>query len=117
MNRYAAAMYRASPIWCQNLLLTAYSSLLERERYGGQYPGFRDLLQRTEWASRAELEVSQDDRLRAIVSHAYETVPFYRRRFDACRLKPTDIRGRSDLPKLPLLTRGDIRGHFKELRS
>ena len=59
----------------------------------------------------------QDERLRAIVAHAYETVPFYRRRFDECALTPPDIRGRADLPKLPLLTRDDIRTHFDDLRS
>jgi phenylacetate-coenzyme A ligase PaaK-like adenylate-forming protein len=29
-----------------------------------------------------KLRAYQDQRLRAIVAHAYDTVPFYRRRFD-----------------------------------
>ncbi len=51
------------------------------------------------------------------MAHAYAHVPFYRRRFDACKLTPADIRGRADLPKIPLLTRADIRTHFEELKS
>ena len=117
MNSYAAAMYRVAPVWCQNLVLTGFATLLERERYSGRFPEFRDLLARTEWMSASDLGAYQDERLRDIVTHAYNTVPFYRRRFDERRLKPSDIRGRADLPKLPLLTRDDIRANFDALRS
>jgi phenylacetate-CoA ligase len=67
--------------------------------------------------SKGDLEEYQNERLRAVVAHAYETVPFYRRRFDEQKLKPGDIRGGADLPKLPLLTRADIRTHFSDLKS
>lgn len=117
MNRYAAALYRAAPVWGQNLFLTGYSTLLDRERYGGGFPAYRDLLATTEQWSRSELDAYQDERIRIIVTHAYETVPFYRRRFDECKLRPGDIRGRADLPKIPLLTRDDVRNHFDDLRS
>jgi hypothetical protein len=36
MNPYAAAMYRIAPVWCQNLVLTGFATLLERERYSGR---------------------------------------------------------------------------------
>lgn len=117
MNRYAAAIYNMAPVWGQNLILTGYSVLLDRERYGGRFGEFRDLLANAEWYSESEAEAYQDERLRVTVKHAYETVPFYRRRFDECKLKPSDIRGQVDLPKLPLLTRADIRTHFEDLRS
>ena len=117
MNRYAAKLYGLAPVWGQNLLLTGFGTFLERERYGGRYAEFRDLFAKTEWLSRSELESYQDERLRAVVSHAYRTVPYYQRLFDGCRLKPEDIRGRADLPKIPLLTRDDIRSNFDDLRS
>jgi len=117
MNHFAAALYRMSPIWGQNLLLNAFARRLERERYGGRYSEYRDLLAKTEWLSREELEAYQDAKLRAIVADAYENVPFYRRRFDENGLKPGDIRGRADLHKIPLLTRTDVRRHFDDLRS
>jgi len=117
MNRYATALYNLVPAWGQSLILTGYSTLLDRERYGGRFAEFRDLLAKAEWFSESELTAYQDDRLCATVKHAYETVPFYRRRFDECKLKPSDIRGQADLPKIPLLTRDDVRAHFDELRS
>ena len=50
MNRYAAALYRLAPVWGQNLMLTGFSALLERERYGGRFAEFRDLLARDRMA-------------------------------------------------------------------
>jgi phenylacetate-CoA ligase len=117
MNRLATTLYEMAPVWGQNLLLTAFGVMLDRERYGGRFNEFRELLSRTEWFCRADLDAYQDERLRAMVAHAYETVPYYRLRFDERKLKPGDIRGRADLAKVPLLTRDDIRRHFDELRS
>jgi phenylacetate-CoA ligase len=117
MNAYVTALYRAAPVWTQNLMLSGFATLLERERYSGRFSEFRDLLARTEWMAASDLGAYQDERLREIVTHAYDTVPFYRRRFDEHKLKPADIRGRADLPKLPLLTRDDIRTNFDALRS
>jgi len=117
MNRYAATLYRLAPVWGQNLLLTGFSTLLDRERYGGRFAEFQAFLAQSERWSRHEMEAYQDERLRVVVQHAYDHVPFYRKRFDDRKLTPADIRGRRDLHKLPLLTRDDIRRHFDDLRS
>jgi phenylacetate-CoA ligase len=100
----AAALYNLAPVWGQNLILSGYSLLLDRERYGERFRGFKDLLAKTEWYSESELLAYQDERLRATTRQAYETVPFYRSRFDECKLTPSDICGVCDLPKIPLLT-------------
>jgi phenylacetate-CoA ligase len=117
MNHYAATLYRLAPVWGQNLLLSGFGVMLDRERYGGRYAEFRDLLAKTEWMSRSDLEAYQDERIRTVVAHAYDHVPFYRRRFERCKLTPRDIRGRHDLPKIPVLTRDDIKANFEDLRS
>lgn len=117
MNKHAAALYRLAPVWGQNLLLSVFGGMLDRERYGGRYSEFQRFLATSERWSKAELEAYQDERLRAVVAHAYDSVPFYRKRFDALKLAPSDIRGGRDLPKIPLLTRDDVRTHFDELRS
>jgi len=113
----ADAAYRAMPVWAQDAILTGYSVLLDHERYGGRYPEYRDLLARSEWYTPADLDAYQDERLRAVVTHAYRSVPYYRRLFDEQRLRPRDIRGQDDLPKIPLLTKEDVRVHFESLRS
>jgi phenylacetate-CoA ligase len=66
-------------------------------------------LERTQWRSHDELHALQSGALRRLIHHAYEHVPFYRRRFDAAGLSPHDIRTPEDLAKLPVLTREDAR--------
>ena len=54
-------------------------------------------------APGAELRLWQDARLRRLVSHAYESVPFYRRLFDRHRLHPRHVRGVRDLEIIPFV--------------
>jgi phenylacetate-CoA ligase len=117
MSVRGSGLYARLPVWAQNVALTAFGAVLARERYGGRSRELREWLASSEWASRADLEQYQDEQLRRIVHHAYHHVPYYRRVFDEHRLTPGEIRGRADLPKLPLLTRDDVKRHFDELRS
>lgn len=80
------------------------------------YPLLEEL-ERTERWSRADLAALQDEKLRALVRHTYETVPFYRHRMGELKLNPGDVRTVADLPKLPLLTRREVRDHGKEMVS
>ena len=58
-----------------------------------------------ECLDRAELGSLQSERLRSIVNYAYENVPFYRDRFDAAGVSPTDIDGIADISALPMTTK------------
>ncbi len=60
-------------------------------------------------ASRGELRAWQDARLRRLVLHAYESVPFYRRLFDRHRLHPRHIRGVADLELIPFADKAAMR--------
>ncbi|HWM88230.1 MAG TPA: hypothetical protein VNO33_20390, partial [Kofleriaceae bacterium] len=62
-------------------------------------------LQDLERAGADELFAFQRRELAALLRHAYQNVPFYRRRFDDAGLRPEDIRGPEDLVRLPVLTR------------
>jgi phenylacetate-CoA ligase len=58
--------------------------------------------------SRSDVDRFRDSRLRKIVAHAYQNVPFYRSLFDAHGIRPGDIRGTNDLGRIPITTRSDI---------
>jgi phenylacetate-CoA ligase len=60
-------------------------------------------------ASRDEIVAFQERRLRQIVRHAYERVPYYRRLFDDARIKPDDIRTIADLHVIPVTTKETLR--------
>ena len=65
-----------------------------------------------ECRARDDLRRLQIGRLQATLARVYEQMPFYRRRLDACGLKPGDVRGVEGLARLPFLTKDDLREHF-----
>lgn len=67
--------------------------------------------------SRDERLARQLERLRRIVSHAAETVPFYRESFARAGFAPGDLKSLADLARLPLLSKDDIRARMDDLRS
>ncbi|MDQ2074624.1 phenylacetate--CoA ligase PaaK [Haloarcula sp. H-GB4] len=67
-----------------------------------------------ECLDRAELGSVQSERLQSIVNYAYENVPFYRDRFDAAGVSPTDIDGIADISSLPMTTKEDFEDHYPD---
>ncbi len=82
---------------------------------GPQFLWHHFWLHRTQWYPPARLRELQERRLRALVSHAYEQCPYYRRCFEAHGVLPTQIRGIDDLPSIPVLTRRAVVEHFAEI--
>ncbi len=70
-----------------------------------------------QWLPAAHLQERQAARLRALVTHAVDTVPYYRRRFRESALQPRHIQGCADLPKIPFLSKDDIRESLEAMRS
>ncbi|MDP8235283.1 MAG: hypothetical protein P9M08_02765 [Candidatus Erginobacter occultus] len=60
-------------------------------------------------SSPAKLEESRNDKLGKLLRHAYDNVPFHRRRFRSLGLKPEDIRTPADLARLPVMSKEDLR--------
>lgn len=51
----------------------------------------------------------QEKRLRSIVRHAYNHVPFYHEKFRKCGIKPEDIKSLEDLAKIPVVRKEEFR--------
>ncbi len=54
------------------------------------------------------IEDSRLDRLRRLVAHAYERVPFYRERLQLAGVRPGDIRAIDDIALLPITDKRDL---------
>jgi len=114
MNRLER-IYHRSPGWAQNVFLNAQAWRIARHRYGGPYRrATRALLQQERWPAERIAEY-QAARLRAVVAHAHEHSPHYRRALDEAGVHPTDIRDASDVAKLPILEKTTVREHAAEL--
>jgi len=66
-------------------------------------------LQNSQHWTRNQIDDYQNQRLRKLIHHSYENVPFYRELFDKLNLKPADIQTKDDLKKLPIVTKDDLR--------
>ncbi|GAB6035682.1 phenylacetate--CoA ligase [Fundidesulfovibrio butyratiphilus] len=66
----------------------------------------------TETLPREELEALQLTRLKSLVERVYANVAFYRQKFDARGIKPSDIRTLDDLKLLPFTEKQDLRNHY-----
>ena len=59
-----------------------------------------------------QLHELQLRRLRAVVSRAYENVPFYRNRMEERAVSPASLDTLSDLGRLPFTVKTDLRDHY-----
>ena len=66
----------------------------------------------TECISRKEMEELQLANLKRVVEHAYNCVPFYRKKFDEIGLKPEHIQTLRDIEKIPYTTKEDLRENY-----
>ena len=110
-------LYDWSPVAVQNLLLTAFSSRLNRQRYGGRFPEFRALLEESQWWDRGRLQAWQEQQLRSVLTHAYEHVPYYREVFRHRGYDPARFQGLEDLRKLPVLERDVVKHRIGDLKA
>lgn len=117
MNPLVQKLYDNCPVFLQNCILTGFSAILDKERYGGAFRKYERLLEQTQWFAASEIMEYQNERLREVISHAYGTVPYYREVFDQRKLRPSDIRTVEDLQKLPLLSKQTIKARFNDLVS
>lgn len=58
--------------------------------------------------SRSSILALQARKLKKLVQHAYDNVPFYRQPYDEAGVHPDDIQSTQDLPHLPTITKRDF---------
>jgi phenylacetate-CoA ligase len=74
-------------------------------------------MEAAETISSADLRRLQEQRLRALLLHAFHSVAYYRDWFQNTGLRPEDVRTVSDLGRLPFLTKSVIRENLERLKS
>lgn len=72
---------------------------------------------KTQFWSAKRLKALQEYKLRLLLEHAYDNVPYYRRMFRYKNLKPQYFGSVEDLVKLPIVTKDDIRQNFGEFMA
>lgn len=114
-TRLIRTIYDNSPVFFQNFMTSVYGAHLHRIRYGSIYQSYRQELETSQWWSPDELRILQLEKLRALLTLAYEHTMFYRARFDQVGFTPSDLKSTADLLRIPLLKRQDIINHADEM--
>lgn len=65
---------------------------------------------------RKDIESSRDDKLKAMISHAYNSTDFYREKYASVGFDLDNFQF-EDLARLPLLTKEDIKNNFFSIMS
>jgi phenylacetate-CoA ligase len=73
------------------------------------------ILERTQWLPRDELLEYQRRRLRLVLEHAFEHVPYYRELLASLGLGRSDIRDVEDLRRLPILDKETVQNRAEAL--
>jgi phenylacetate-CoA ligase len=117
MSSYQQSIYDKLPDLLQNLALSWYGKKIKEERFCGQYFESQQFFETSQYLSLDQLEEYQNDKLKKVIAHAYEYVPYYRKIFEGNKLTPHDITRKEDLQRLPILTKRDIKNNFNDLIS
>jgi phenylacetate-coenzyme A ligase PaaK-like adenylate-forming protein len=111
MSGWVDKAYQASPVWLQQLGITAFGWQWGRRRFGGEFERIsRAYVERESWPADRMREYVESQ-LRRQVQRAYAEVPHYQRAFRDAGVSEETIRHfkSSDLGKLPLLEKPFLR--------
>jgi phenylacetate-CoA ligase len=111
------ALYPYLPIPLQNFACSWYGRKEAKFRQGEEFESHLSCLLKSERWSREEIRAYQDEKVQELIRYSFEYVPFYRDRMKERKLKPEDFRGVSDLRKLPILTKEEVRRNRERLLS
>lgn len=104
----AQTIYNQSPVWMQNILLSAYGLKLRRMRHGDIYRSHLKHLEKTQAYTRAEMRSLQARELRRLLEHAERHVPWYRQIFAEYGVRPAQIDPDNLGQMLPILERDQV---------
>ena len=104
-------IYAKSPVFLQNLAISAFGLAWHRRRFGGIFEQALQDFKAREHFTTEQFSDYQTIQLRRLLSHAYQTVPYYQDILNALgfnlgMLQKFELQ---DLPSLPFLEKSDLR--------
>lgn len=102
--------------WINRLYVSGILPLLEPLTHRGLATKLA-MMNRLEKNSLKENTEVQHQALQKLLQHAYESSPFYRRRFEDAGISAADFKSPACLSAIPPLSRDDIRSNLDKIRS
>ncbi len=109
--------YRLFPDRIKKVIRHGYSLLPINMRMGKTYNATREFLRSSERWSRDEIEHWQIDKLKKIITHAFDSVPGYQQLYRESGVTPGDINALSDIRRLPFVSKELLRDNIDDFTS
>ena len=93
------------------LLYYGFHYLVKRDK---KIPYYNKSLE-TQWFDKNEMEKLQFEKFQKLLTHANDHSPYYRNAFKMSGFDPRAIQSLSEISKIPLLTKAELRAHLQKL--
>ena len=110
-------MYHRFPYFVQNAIINLWAYDEHPKRYGKLHDEYLNWL-------RTNLQISPDryfeiesEKLREIITHSYQHVPAYKKKFDDAGVNPMEIKSRDDLVRIPMAGKRDVIDNYDQYFS
>jgi phenylacetate-CoA ligase len=104
-------IYHSLPVFIQNIGISLFGLQYYKRRFGGVFKSELDACKKREFNTEEQWKQYQEQELRSLLVHSFETVPYYRSLFDSIPLTLEDLRNfkLSEIHKLPILEKRTFR--------
>ena len=103
----ANKLYKRSPLWLQNGLVSLYGIWWHWLRFGGDYSRYIEEIHKRELFTRIEWNKYQHDKLITLLRICIDEVPYYKNNWSLLEKEAAVV---GDLTKLPILEKQALRG-------
>ncbi|WP_143595744.1 phenylacetate--CoA ligase family protein, partial [Tamilnaduibacter salinus] len=111
MSSIAERIYFQSPVWLQNILVSAYGYRLYRKRYGGAFKQILNEVRSIDEMNTDQIEALQAERLNRMIAYCEQNIPYYQKLLSERSLTSQDFTQTSDIKKLPVLEKSTVKDH------
>ena len=99
-----------NPVWVRKLIYPLHEKIMKRDTFA-----CLSELEQQQWLTPVQLEDVRLRKLRALLLHAQNRIPFYRDRFAKAGFNAETVQSPNDLQTLPLLDKADIKRNLEQL--
>ena len=109
----AISIYSALPYWLQNIAVSLHGYKLKRQRFNDDFYKILEFLNSTQGWPEERIRAYKEEHISRILEQAYKHCPYYRQKYAAVGLSPSDFKQIEDLRKFPILTKEEIRENWQ----
>jgi phenylacetate-CoA ligase len=106
-------IYKNTPNYLQNFLITIYNIVIYNKRLGGRYKIYLEKFKKNNVLSLEELKYIQNTELIKILNYTNKNSSFYKELYQEIKLNK--IQNVKDLNQLPIVTKEDLRGSLNKV--